>query len=257
MDKLPEVGTATREGGWLTMGWLFARGYWFAARNMAAGVAVNKFCDLLAFLDYRLHVIMTMWHPDMESRIRLLRKRGVQIGENCHLDLGVWIEVTTPRAVVIEDHVGIGPFAQILAHDAAANAMIDLPMRVRQTKIGYNSLVGSFATVMPGVTVGRNCGIMAGSIVTKDVPDGKVAGGNPASILLDVEDLIESWQQDIKKNPGAYYDHFNAIRSPTTPYDHLLWWRRDNGESIRKDTDLRTGTPFDMLLDAKEMLRSR
>ncbi len=51
-----------------------------------------------------------------------------------------------------------------------------------------NALVGSFCTVLPGVTLGEGCLVAAGSVVTKDVPPHSLAGGNPARVLSeDVE----------------------------------------------------------------------
>ena len=46
-----------------------------------------------------------------------------------------------------------------------------------------NALVGSFCTVLPGVTLGEGCLVAAGSVVTKDVPPHSLAGGNPARVL--------------------------------------------------------------------------
>jgi acetyltransferase-like isoleucine patch superfamily enzyme len=48
-----------------------------------------------------------------------------------------------------------------------------------------NALVGSFCTVLPGVTLGEGSLVAAGSVVTKDVPPHCLAGGNPARVLSD------------------------------------------------------------------------
>lgn len=231
---------------------LYAKGYWFLARNILAGKFINKTLDLLAFLDYRMLIYLSSWHPDMDTRIRYLRRRGLQVGENVHLDLGVYIEVTTPQAIVLEDYAGLAYCCNILGHDAGANALVDIPMRVRQTRIGYNSLVGSYATIMPGVQVGAHCGIVAGSVVTKNVPDGEVWGGNPAGKLTTVGDVALAWQELMKRHPEYYYDHDNPNRAPDSPFAHLLTWRQD-GPEIQPDSVLRTGTPFDYILDAKAM----
>jgi carbonic anhydrase/acetyltransferase-like protein (isoleucine patch superfamily) len=227
-----------------------ARGYTFLARNMAMGKVTNKVLDLLAFLDYRLLMILSSWHPDMQSRLRLLRKRGVNIAETAWVDLGVWIEMTTPQAVIIEDYAKIAYGVLIHAHDAAVNSVADLPMRVLTTRIGYNSAIGANSIIMPGVTVGKHCGVVSGSVVTKDVPDHTVWGGNPAKMLFTSEDLGLAWQADLRANPDVYYDHPNDARAPSTPFDHLLTWR-DEGIKPRDHTELRTGTPFDYILDAR------
>lgn len=233
-----------------------AKGYTFLARNLVAGKVTNKVLDLLAFLDYRLLMLLSMWHPDAESRKRLLRKRGVNVADTAWIDLGVWIEMTTPQAVVIEDYVKIAYGVMVHAHDAAVNSVGDLPMRVMTTTIGYNSAVGSGSIIMPGVTIGKHCGVVPGSVVTKDVPDLTVVGGDPAEKLISSTDLGVAWQADLKVRPHLYYDHPNPARAPATPIDHLLTWRED-GVKVRDASELRTGTPFDYILDARAAMKKK
>ena len=229
---------------------LFAKGYWFVGRNIIAGKIINTVLDMLAFLDYRLLIILSMWHPDMNSRLKFLKRRGVQVGENVFVDLGIYIEITSPQAVVLEDYVGLGYGCIIYAHDAGPNAVADMPMRVRETRIGYNTVVGANAVILPGVKVGKHCGVLAGSVVTKDVPDCTVVAGNPADHLATVEEIALVWQEDMKAHPDEYYDHPNPCRAPSHPIDHLITWREE-GTKIRDWTELRTGTPFDYILEAK------
>jgi hypothetical protein len=233
-----------------------ARGYTFLARSILAGKITNKVLDLVAFSDYRLLMLLSMWHPDAESRKRLLRKRGVNVADTAWIDLGVWIEMTTPQAVIIEDYAKVAYGVMIHAHDAAANSMIDLPMRVMTTTIGYNSAIGSGSIIMPGVTIGKHCGVVPGSVVTKDVPDLTVVGGDPAEKLISSPDVVVAWQADLKVRPELYYDHPNPARAPSTPIDHLLNWREE-GVKVRDTGELRTGTPFDYILDAREALKKK
>ncbi len=232
-----------------------ARGYVFLARNIMAGKVTNKVLDLLAFLDYRLLMYLSMWHPDAESRKRLLRKRGVNISDKAWVDVGVWIEMTTPQAVIIEDYVKLAYGVVIYAHDAAVNSVTDLPMRVTPTRLSYNCAVGTRSIIMPGVTVGRHSGVVPGSVVTHDVPDLTVVGGNPARHLFTDEELGMAWQADMRVRPEFYYDHPNPGRAPSTPIDHLLTWR-DEDLPIKSHRELRTGTPFDFILDAKAARKS-
>jgi serine acetyltransferase len=231
---------------------LLARGYLFFGRNLVAGKIINKLLNALAFLDYRLLMYLSMWHPDMESRKKLMRKRGVNISDKAWVDLGVYIEMTTPQAVIIEDHAKLAFGVTIFAHDAALNSAGDLPMRVMTTRVGYNSAVGAHSIIMPGVNIDDHAGVVAGSVVTKDVPTGMVAGGNPAEIMGKVTDIGLAWQADLEIHPEIYYDHPNPARAPNHPFEDLLTWR-DRGVKIQPSSVLRTGTPFDYILDAKEM----
>lgn len=233
---------------------LLIKGYFFLARNVAAGIIVNKILDFLAWFDYRILILLSMWHPDNATRIKYLRKRGVKVGENVFIDLGVFIEITTPQSVVIEDYAAIGSGATIYAHDAALNQAYDLPMRVTTTHLKWNCAVGARSVVMPGVTVGEGAGVLPGAVVVSDVPDMICVGGNPAKELFSVKDLIKSWQADMKAHPENYYDNPTAVRPPKTMAEEWIHWRED-GIEINDARDLRTGTPFDYILDYKKMKR--
>jgi len=56
-----------------------------------------------------------------------------------------------------------------------------------ETLVRYGASIGSGCTILPGVTIGKNAMIGAGSVVTKDVPEGEVWVGNPARFLRVVE----------------------------------------------------------------------
>lgn len=58
-------------------------------------------------------------------------------------------------------------------------------------KIGSNVYIGNNTLVMPGVTVGDNVLIAAGSVVTKSVPNDCVVGGNPARIICSRKEYYE------------------------------------------------------------------
>lgn len=242
----------TEERSVMDRGNLFklGRAYAFLARNLLGGKVVNVLLDLLAFMDYRMLIFLSMWHPDHDTRIRYLRRRGVQVGEHVFVDQGAWIEITTPQSVVLEDHSAVAYGAVIVAHDATGPRVVDLPMRVKETRLKYGSGVGMGCIVMPGVTFGEYGHAMAGAIVTKDVPAGMVVAGNPAEVKCRMEDIGLAWQADIAVHPEIYFDHPSPWRPPSTPYDHLMTWRKE-GVKARDVSELRTGTPFDYVLEAR------
>lgn len=57
--------------------------------------------------------------------------------------------------------------------------------------IGDWVYIGSSALIMPGVTIGDNVLVAAGSVVTHSIPSGKVVAGNPARVICSIEDYYE------------------------------------------------------------------
>ncbi|EER9293197.1 N-acetyltransferase, partial [Escherichia coli] len=56
--------------------------------------------------------------------------------------------------------------------------------------IKKNASIGANATILPGIIIGENSIIGAGSVVTKDIPDNVIVAGNPAKIIRPVDDII-------------------------------------------------------------------
>ncbi|GMA08586.1 acetyltransferase [Tetragenococcus halophilus subsp. flandriensis] len=64
-------------------------------------------------------------------------------------------------------------------------------MHLRPIVLKEKTWIGSNSTILPGVTVGENSVVAAGSVVTKDVPANTIVGGNPAKFLSNLADKIE------------------------------------------------------------------
>jgi maltose O-acetyltransferase len=87
--------------------------------------------------------------------------------------------------LTIGEKTQIGPSVQIYT---AVHPLVPAQRRAavewtRPVSIGANVWIGGAAVVLPGVTVGDDAVIGAGSVVTRDVPEGAVVAGNPARLL--------------------------------------------------------------------------
>lgn len=87
-----------------------------------------------------------------------------------------YIDRTNPRGIHIAAQCIVDHEAIILSHDMTRGIR-------PHTRIGAGTVIGARAIIMPGVTIGRNCHVMPGAVVLRDVPDGAMVGGNPATVM--------------------------------------------------------------------------
>ena len=109
---------------------------------------------------------------------------GCRIGNNVRIHNNVYVSQFT----VIEDDVFLGP-GVILANDIHPGCPDALECMKGPT-IKKGAQIGINSCVLPRVTIGEYAVIGAGSVVTKDIPPGVVAYGNPAQVRCRIEDLV-------------------------------------------------------------------
>ena len=117
---------------------------------------------------------------------------GARIGSNCNINAHCFIEndvvvgnnvtikcgVYLWDGITVEDNVQIGPSAAF-TNDKYPRAK-DYSYELKRITIKRGASIGANATILGGVTIGAYAMIGAGSVVTKDVPDGELWYGNPA-----------------------------------------------------------------------------
>lgn len=108
---------------------------------------------------------------------------GCKIGNNVKIHSNVYIAQFSE----IEDEVFIAPGA-IFANDIHPKCKFSKKC-MKGPYVKKGAVIGVNATINPFVVIGRNAFIGAGSVVTKDIPDKKVAYGNPARIIGDISGL--------------------------------------------------------------------
>ena len=101
--------------------------------------------------------------------------KNVFINHDCtFLDMG---------GITIEDDVLIGPKVSLITESHPLHPQERKKLLVKPVVIKRNAWIGAGATILPGVTVGENAVVAAGSVVNKDVAANTVVGGVPAKVV--------------------------------------------------------------------------
>ena len=227
-------------------------------------------------------------HFDMEYVMSLVRKIVAKIGQDSYIvppfrcDYGdhVFIGNNTyinynccfldSAKVTIGDYVYMGPNCNIFTpchpihHELRKEKVTEYALPVT---VGSHSWIGGDVVITPGVTIGENCVIGAGSVVTKDIPDNSIAVGNPCKVIRKINDkdreyinsLIlddETKDSKYKQEHGYVYSAkdeaiFNIVKD-TVHYVEILN-KLSNSEIQRRRDFLRT---FVAKLDEGAMINS-
>jgi len=162
----------------------------------------------------------TVPHSQMERREALLKRMFAEIGEGCyveapfyanwgghHVHFGKNVYANYGLTLVDDTHIYVGDCTMFGPHVTIATAGHPIDPQLREkglqynmpVHIGRNCWLGAGVIVMPGVTIGDNTVIGAGSIVTRDIPANVVAVGNPCRILRPIGDRDRTYYYKDKR----------------------------------------------------------
>ena len=164
---------------------------------------------------------------ELEKRMGLLKDMFAEIGDMCyietplhsnfgghHVHFGNGIYANYNLTLVDDTHIYVGDNTMFGPNVTIATAghPIDPELRGKglqynlPVRIGKNCWLGAGVIVLPGVTIGDNVVIGAGSVVTKDLPDNVVAVGNPCRVLRPVGEHDRQFYWRDKQVPQALFE---------------------------------------------------
>ncbi len=144
---------------------------------------------------------------ELEKREALLKEMFAEIGENCYIEpplhanwggkhchFGKNVYANFNLTLVDDTHIYVGDYTMLAPNVVIATAGHPILPELREkayqynmpVHIGRNCWIGAGALIMPGVTIGDNTVIGAGSVVTKDIPANVVAVGNPCRVMREI-----------------------------------------------------------------------
>ncbi len=150
-----------------------------------------------------------------EKRTKLLIKKNIfkSVGDNFFFQPRVIPD--EPKLISFGDNVSVASGVTFVTHDVIDKVLNNMDYNFKfyyncaPIKVGNNVFIGCNVTILPNIKIGNNVIIAAGSIVTKDVPDNSVVGGNPAKVISTFDEYINN--RKIINEDGLYPNHESVI----------------------------------------------
>ena len=165
-------------------------------------LANRLFYKAIAAIKHHLENISVYYIKCRGDDVEYLRHLGVHIGEHCDIYTHPHNFGTEPWLVEIGSKVTIGGGVQFITHDGSSRLFRErLPgMNPYGNRFGTiivhdNCFIGNCAILLPGIEIGPDSVVGAGSVVTKSVPPGMIYAGNPAHAIKTLDEYIASYAQ--------------------------------------------------------------
>lgn len=157
---------------------------------------------------------------EQEKRAKLLKEMFAEIGENCyieppfhanwagkHVHFGKNVYANFNLTCIDDTHIYVGDYTMIAPNVILATATHPVLPELREqgyqynmpVHIGKNCWLGAGVIVLPGVTIGDNTVVGAGSVVTKDLPANVVAVGCPCRVLREISERDKEYYYKDRK----------------------------------------------------------
>ncbi|MRN07147.1 sugar O-acetyltransferase [Lactobacillus sp. 0.1XD8-4] len=122
----------------------------------------------------------------VEIRLPIRSDYGANLKIGKHVFINSGVMLTDLGGIELEDQVLIAPNVTILSVNHPLNPTKRHGVELKPVLIKKNAWIGANATILPGVTIGRNAVVAAGAVVSKDVPANTVVAGVPAKVIKQI-----------------------------------------------------------------------
>lgn len=141
-----------------------------------------------------------------------LVRKGLHLGENVAIIDTFFFDPSHCFLISIGDNCTICPNVRLIAHDASTKGHLGYT-KIGRIDVRANCFIGDSTLVLPGVTIGPNSIVGAGSIVKRDIPPYSVAAGNPARVICSLDEYLEKMRLKSKDkkifNEGYFIDRID------------------------------------------------
>ena len=191
--------------------------------------------------------LMKLYNKSSSERyIKYLRKLGIDVGEGTHFFYpnSCFVDNTRPWMIEIGKNVQFTKNISLLTHGYDWSVLKgkygDIMGSCGKITIKDNVFIGYNTTILKNVTVGTNVIIGANSLVNKDIPDNSVAAGNPARVIMSLEDYYKRRKKEQLKELSDlirnYYYKYKKWPEEKVLREFIFVYKERNDTSIKDRT---------------------
>ncbi len=161
-----------------------------------------------------MKIFYRILHIYHELSLLKAKRNGLKVGNNffwgpkSKIDPGFCHLVTIGDDVIFSGGGGV----RVIAHDVSTRIHLNYT-RIGKVNIGNRVYIGGGSSILPGVTIGNDVIIGAGSIVTRDIPSGSVACGNPAKVIKTIDEFIALKKKEMQIYPCFEKEYINETKT--------------------------------------------
>jgi len=158
-------------------------------------------------------------NSNYHRKLNICLDNGLKLGRNVTIMPGAYIDSRYAFLISLGDNCSVSNGVIILAHDASTYKFTDGYTRLGKVEIKENCYIGSNAIILPGVTIGPNVLIAAGSVVNKNIPPNSCVAGVPARVYSKFDEFIQGYEESIKLSHSF---HSNEFISPSLEFKEQI-----------------------------------